>query len=568
MNQEETTEKENFIKDNIKYLVILVLIGIVLYFFQLGSMTLWDTDEALYTEIAREMETTGDYITTRWNYSPWFCHPPLYFWMVNLTSRVLGWTEFTARFPSAFFAILTVILVYFLGKLLINREVGFLAGLITVSTLHLWIQARMALLDMPFLFFMVSAVYFFFRGFLNERHNNYAGFWIFAGLAVLTKGPVGLILPAIYVLFHVCITRQWKRALPLLYSWGIPLFLIIAIPWYWVMTRIYGQPFVEQTFGYFFITRIYAPVMNQDGPWYYYIPFFLAGFLPWTPFIPLVFYFLFRNFSDYRAKFFLSWIIFTFLLFTFAGTKRPNYILFIYPGLSLALGWTMYSIFNTQRYKKSSFISFLAFSLSTLLVIGAFILAALHFYPNYYRQYSGNLLLLAAPILTGGVATLILTFKNKKWAFYGIVAMAGALCLVLISYIPLVESLKPEPEIARTIKQLEKPGDELAIRGNFGRQFSIVYYTGKKANFYHSDEDLIKGLREKPNQFVVMHRKNFDRIHGNFDFPLTIIKEKSKIVLFYTGKNMTVTGDKSGKEKSPASNDSGDGVESRFQELR
>ncbi|MCD4783616.1 MAG: glycosyltransferase family 39 protein [Candidatus Eremiobacteraeota bacterium] len=537
MNQKETALKESFVKENIKYVGILILIGVILYFFQLGSMTLWDTDEALYTEIAREMQTTGDYLSTQWNYSPWFCHPPLYFWMVNLTSRVIGWNEFAARFPSAFFALLIVILVYFMGKLLINRKVGFLAGLITVTTLHIWVQARMVLLDMPFLFFLVAAVYFFFKGFLSEKYCYYAGFWISAGFAVLTKGPVGFLLPAIYVLFYLCITRQWKRALPLLYSWGIPLFLIISVPWYWAMARIYGQPFIEQTFGYFFITRIYAPVMNQDGPWYYYIPFFLAGFLPWTPFIPFMFYFLFKKFSDYRAKFLLSWVVFTFLLFTFAGTKRPNYILFIYPGLSIALGWAMYSVFHSQKFKKSSFMSFLAFSLSTLLVIGAFILASMHYYPDYYRQYSGSLFLLAAPIIVGGIIILFLTFRNKQWAFYGIVAMTVSVCLVITSYIPLVESLKPEPEIARTIKKLEKPGDGLTMRSNFGRQFSIIYYTQKKANFYHSDEELARGLREKPGQFVVMHRKNFDRIRDDFDMPLTIIKEKGEIILFYTGKD-------------------------------
>jgi len=545
--------KEDIPGDNIdfrieiKYIVILVILGIIVYFFQLGAMTLWDTDEALYTEIAREMSVTGDYLTTQWNYTPWFCHPPLYFWLTTLSAKIMGWTEFAARFPSALFGLLLVILTYYLGRLLVNARAGFFAGLITITTIQLWIQARMALLDMPFLFFLTAAVYFFILGIKKKNRYYYIGFWACAGFAVLTKGPVGFILPAIYVFFYILITGKWKEIVPLIFSWGAPIFLLLSIPWYWAMANIYGNPFLEQVFGYFFLKRIYTPVMNQDGPWYYYIPVFLAGFLPWTAFIPLTFYFLFRKFSDYRAKFLLAWIVFTFVLFTLAGTKRPNYILFIYPGLSVGLGWALESIFSRNGFRRSSTISFAAFSISTLLVIGAFIFVAVRLYPHYFSQYARNLLLLAVPLLVGGITTLILSFKRKEFAFYGIVIMAAASYLVLISYIPLVQSLKPEPQLTGTILKLQRPGDRLALRGNFGRQFSIIYYSKQPAILYHSDEDLITGLHKQYGLFVVMHNKNFERIRSRISVPYTIIQKKEGLVLFYKGRTPLISDMKNGR---------------------
>lgn len=532
---EEKKKYKGFSRKDLIYIAILLLLGGLIYFFQLGAMTLWDTDEALYSEIAREMSNTGDFVSTQWNYSPWFCHPPMYFWMTVLSAKLMGWTEFAARFTSAFFGLLLIILVYFMGRLLINSRTGFYAGLITAANIQLWVQSRMAILDMPFLFFIIASVYAFLLAVREKKSLCYALVWVFAGLAVITKGPVGFILPAIYVFIYIVITKKWEEFKPLILSWGIPLFLLISVPWYWLMGDIYGQPFLETTFGYFFLKRIYAPVMNQDGPWYYYIPVFLAGALPWSAFIPLSFYFLAKNFSDYRAKFLLTWITFTFLLFTFAGTKRPNYILFLYPALNIVIGWAMDSIFSEGKFKKSSTISFIAFSLSTIVVIGAFIMVAMKLYPEYYQKYGGNLLLLTLPLIAGGIITLILTFKKKQYAFYSIVAMATVSYLVLISYIPLVQSLKPEPEMAQIILKMQKPHDRIALRGNFGRQFSIIYYTNQPVIFYHSEEALIKGLEREKGLFVVMHQKNFDKLKDRFTVPYTIIHRKGGLILFYKG---------------------------------
>lgn len=521
----------------IKYLIILAVMGGLLFFAGLGSMSLWDTDEALYTQIAREMVITGDYITTQWNFNPWFCHPPLYFWMTTLAARLFGWTEFAARFGSALFGFLFSFLIYYFGKILFNARSGFYGALVSTVILQLWVQSRMALLDMPFLFFMMAGLYCFILGFLKKDNRYYAGFWVLTGLSVLTKGPVGLILPLCYAVFYTAITGEWKRGLPLLYSPGILLFLIITVPWHWSMTQIYGDIFLERTFGYFFVKRIVSPVMNQDGAWHYYIPFFLGGFLPWTAFIPLTFYFLFKNFNDRRSRFLLVWIIFTFVLFTLAGTKRPNYIIFIYPALSLALGWCLDTVFSSRCFKKSSTVTFVFFSVSSLLVIAAFIVAAVHFYPEYYKEYSHNLILLGVPFLAGGIITLILSFKNKESAFYSAAAMAAVSYLIMLSYIPLVESLRPEPAIASVIRQMKKPQDRIAVRGNFGRQFSLVYYIQSPAVMYHSDEELVEGINNEQNLFVVLHKKEYENIKEHILVPVEVIKETEGLILIYKGND-------------------------------
>lgn len=520
------------------YPVILLVLGGLIYFYMLGGMALWDTDEALYTQIAREMEQTGDYLSTQWNRIPWFCHPPLYFWLTIASAKIFGWNAFAARFPSALFGVLTVLLTYLFGCRLYNRKAGFYAGLATLATFQLWLQSRMAILDMPFLFFIILAVYLFYRGFTTKRPSwYYVGFWVCCGFAVLTKGPVGVILPLIYVGFAILFKKRWDEIGKLLTSPGISFLIIIGAPWYMIMAKVYGGPFIDQVFDYFFITRIFKPVMNQGGPWYYYVPYFLAGFLPWTVFLPMIFFALGKRRGDFRSQFLLAWIISTFLIFTLAGTKRPNYILFLYPALSIALGWVMDEAIDRNRFRRMFHFSFSAFSLSVLLVIAAFGYTAVWHYPHYWKQYNANLTPLGVALVIGGVVTFLMAFKKKAYAFYSVVALTMVCFMMLVSYIPLVESLRPEPRIAESVKQIITPGDRLAMRGNFGRQFSILFYVNKPVDFYHTDEDLVNAVNTGRGYVIIMHRKNFERLRGEFKVDVEIIKRDGGLVLFRAGKN-------------------------------
>ena len=518
------------------YLTVLIALAGFLYLLQLGGMALWDTDEALYTQIAREMQQTGDYLTTSWNHQPWFCHPPLYFWLTVISAKLFGWTAFAVRFPSALFGIFTIVLVYFFGRLVFTPRAGFYAGLICVTTLQLWLQSRMAILDMPFLFFILLAVYLFYRAKLDKQAGwSILGFWAACGLAVIAKGPVGVILPLIYAGIIILLEKRWNLIKPVVLNPGVLLFLLISVPWYLGMVQVYKEPFVEQVFGYFFVARIFKPVMNQGGTWYYYIPYFLAGFLPWTAFLPLTLYGMVKRFSDSRSKFLLAWIVGTFLIFTLAGTKRPNYILFLYPWHSLALGWILDDSLNNGKFNRAFQWSFGAFSLSAVLVISAFGFAAARLYPDYWSKYSSNLTPLGIALIAGGIITLVLTFRNKRYALYSVLTMTCIAFLMLTSYIPLVESLRPEPRLAKVVRESMGPRDRLAMRGNFGRQFSILFYAGKYVHFYHSDEDLIKILNNRPERYyVIMHKKNFNRVKEKITVPRKEIKSDGGLVLFLT----------------------------------
>jgi 4-amino-4-deoxy-L-arabinose transferase-like glycosyltransferase len=170
----------------------------------------------------------------------------------------------------------------------------------------------------------------------------------------MAKGPVGIIVATSYVLLGIAIFRRWDLLKPLVISPGILFFIIITVPWFWGMADVYEEPFVEQVFSYFFLNRIVDPVMDQGGALWYYIPVLLAGFLPWTTFFPLMGYVFYKNKNDKKLVYLSAWILLTFIIFTISATKRPNYLVFIYPALSMMLGWVIHKVLVDKEYIKTA----------------------------------------------------------------------------------------------------------------------------------------------------------------------------------------------------------------------
>jgi len=145
-------------------LCILVLLCTFLFVFKLGDSPLWNNDETIYSEMAKEMIKLGDWITLHFNYQIQFDKPPLYLWLIALTFRFFGWNEFTARLWSSIFGIGGVVVVYFLGKNIFDRKTGFLAGLILATSLQYIVQSRLVTHDAALSCFISLALLFFYLG--------------------------------------------------------------------------------------------------------------------------------------------------------------------------------------------------------------------------------------------------------------------------------------------------------------------------------------------------------------------------------------------------------------------
>jgi 4-amino-4-deoxy-L-arabinose transferase-like glycosyltransferase len=330
-------------------LALLVLSG-SLFFFRLGTPGLFDADEPAYAQAGREMLETGDWITPHFSGRPRFDKPILFYWLITLSYRVLGVTEFAARFWSALAAVALVALLWWAGGRWFGPLAGFFAGLAFATNLLTALLARAAVTDMLLTLFVTAAILAGVEAIQADsaRGRHWArGGWMAMGLAVLVKGPVGLVIPGLALLGCLFVFRDLRTGLRRLMPWdGLALFALITLPWYGLVLAANGRAFVEGFVIKHHLTRFTGVVSGHPGPIWYYVPVALVGFFPWSGFLPQS---LWAAVSVARAREAKSpadrlliacacWAAGVFLLFSLAGTKLPSYLFPAFPALALLAG--------------------------------------------------------------------------------------------------------------------------------------------------------------------------------------------------------------------------------------
>ena len=198
-----------------RFRVLIILIGLLLFLPFNGLVHLFDWDEINFAESAREMITTGDYSTVSINFIPFWEKPPLFIWMQVLSMKLFGINEFAARFPNTICGVLTLISLFEIGKILRNYKLGLLWALAFGASVLPFLYFKSGIIDPWFNLFIFTALYFAFRHII-QRESNQKGFLNVVlsagilGLAVLTKGPVAILLYGVTISIYILMQRKIK----------------------------------------------------------------------------------------------------------------------------------------------------------------------------------------------------------------------------------------------------------------------------------------------------------------------------------------------------------------------
>ncbi len=428
-------------------LPIGLLMGLVffLFFYQLGSYSLFDMDEPRYAEAAREMLERGNWITPTFNYDLRFDKPVFFYWLIAIAYKVFGVSEFSARLFSAISASLMVFMVYFVGRTQVSSKFGLFSAIILASCLQMIGLARMSVTDMTLACFMTATTLCLFKV-AQSSPRWWVAAGVLSGLAVLTKGPVGIVVPGGILLIYAAMNGQFKKVFwtpwfPL----GVALCGVVALPWYWLAYQENGQIFLDALFLHN-MTRYNDVVSGHSQPWYFYSLVLLVGFLPWTAFLPAALVYWHKkskalpggllHTQEGAPRLFLFgmvWAMFVFTFFSVAQTKLLTYILPMFPGLALMVGATWFQAVSpgvgTTEPKElpaleKTLRKHLAWSalvlFFVLLVIGVlFTLKMSMFLPREAQHISENPMniLAVAVLVLGTGGAMVLLFRQKlAWA--------------------------------------------------------------------------------------------------------------------------------------------------------
>ena len=483
----------------------MLLVGCAcLNLYHLGAGSLWDQDEAKYAEIAQEIVQTGDPITLRSNGQPWYVHPPFYMWLVAGTGRLLGFNEFSVRIWSALGSLLALYATVLLGGALFEPRVGLLAGAALGVTLQYLFQSRLAVFDTVLLAWMLLAFFAFYSAYRRGRRADYVRFFLFAGLGTLTKGPIGLVLPGLVAAAFITLRRAWSRWREVPWAAGGAVYAAVGLSWYGLQTALHGQAFVSSVFGTYTLGRFFGVVENQANPWWLYFPVVFLGAFPWTSFWPAAAGFHWARRAADGSLIVMLWCVITFVFYSLAGTKLPNYILPIYPFAAIGVAAPWLAALERRQIGRALSISLV---LLVLLVAALFLAVAGYLggtYPAQYRAGAHALALPAGGLLAGvGIVLLLAARGQVMAAFVALCLTVAVLWLGIVQgLLPLVEAQKPMKPLALAIRSQLAPGDRI-IGYRMNVHASLPFYTAREVEWVDTPQALRAAVCAPGRVFLV-----------------------------------------------------------------
>ena len=259
---------------------VTILLGLFAVCWGINRIPLIDPDEGRNAEVAREMLARSDWIVPHFQGLPYLDKPALYFDAVALSQAVFGRSEASSRLPSVLFAAATAVASFLLGARLLGRRKALL-GVGVLMTAPLFVGfARIVIFDMPLACFVTFALLFAEEG----RRGRRWGFplsWAATALAVLTKGPVGLLLPILGFVMLSLGQEPPRRIGRYFHPLNILLFFAVALPWVIAM-EIRNPGFLRYVFVIETFERLTRPTFHRTGSVFYYVPVLLLGLLPWS----------------------------------------------------------------------------------------------------------------------------------------------------------------------------------------------------------------------------------------------------------------------------------------------
>ena len=332
------------LRNTIGVFLLLLLVSYPLFYHKLGERDLWSPDEDEYMLVNREMVLDGHWIYPTANGRPYSIKPPLLNWLGSLFAKAGGEvTEFTSRLPSAIAASGGLTILYLIGRMLFGHRAGFLSALI-IATTPIYIEfGRWIQINMISTVILMATLGFFYWGYSDERKRNpaYLLMYVPAGLGTLNMGLVNVAMPAIVIGLYLIVLKDIKHLREMKIGWGILIYLAITAPWY-VAVSLKGG-YAHDLIMVTNFTR-YFKEFAHVRPIYYYLTTTPPYFLPWLFFLPGVFYLCFSKHtkSDHRQLFYpFLWVVGLFIFFSMSKTKRSEYLLPIFPAMSLLVGYAI-----------------------------------------------------------------------------------------------------------------------------------------------------------------------------------------------------------------------------------
>ncbi|MFW9259540.1 ArnT family glycosyltransferase [Nostoc sp. CALU 546] len=567
----------------------LIVIGWIAFGWNLGNIGLIDETEPLFAEASRQMFLTGDWITPFFNGETRFDKPALIYWCQAIAYYIIGVNEWAVRLPSAIAAFGLVCLAFYtvhwyLGKQDELEQVSrptrrystsFMAAALMALNGETIIWARIGVSDMLLTGCMASALLCFFLGYAGKGGTGdlglgtgenfsqsrseatslfpnkwYLAFYVLIAGAILTKGPVGIVLPGLIVVAFLLYVGKFLEVLrEMRVLVGILIIIGLSVPWYALVIWRNGWNFINAFFGYHNLERFTEVVNGHSAPWYFYFLVVLLGFAPYSVYLPasivrLKFWQRSHWSSQERFQQFglFAWFWFAgiFSFFSIAVTKLPSYVLPLMPAAAILVALLWSDLFQDKDTRQTNSVSssptppistsFLRVSgwvnviflsvLSTALFNITQILGSDPAITNFHELIKQSGLPVIAGVIWLVCAVVVAgLLLSRRWKYIISINLLGFVAFLIFVLTPASffidrERQLPLRELSAVILEAKQPNEELIMLGF--KKPSVVFYSNIRINYLrfpqeateHIQNQAAKGL-QPPSLLLLAEQKKF-----------------------------------------------------------
>ena len=512
------TKNLTAIKDSrrarISDLLLIFAVGMLLYFSLAFTRPLASPDEGRYSEIPREMAESGDWVTPRLNGVQYFYKPPMFYWMQTLSIEAFGVNRMSLRFPNSLMAVLGLAISYLAVSSISGRRAGLLSAAVLATSLFYFAMGNIITLDMTVSVFITASLFCFLLAWHCEDSGRKRGllwllFFAFCALSVMTKGLIGIVIPAGVIFLYLLVLNPFeslKKIRKADFAWwaiGILIFALIAVPWHVLATIanppteaaegiLSKNPNGQGFFWYYIINEHFlryldAEVSNRYEPFYFFWVLAPVGFIPWIVLLPRA---VWNNLKEAWTKlswksvedlsefldalehgwaklrrenpqfiFYVIWILFILLFFSMSKSKLVPYILPIYPALAAIVGtffakiWESPEKYNLKPEAYALVTLGFAAAVATVPIFEIFSAKGKILDPELAKISFG---LLGVFMFIGSLVTLVCIIKRRKRA--GLMAIFITVALFLGLFNPLARHVqRPDTQPFAEIILSENP---------------------------------------------------------------------------------------------------------------
>jgi 4-amino-4-deoxy-L-arabinose transferase-like glycosyltransferase len=495
-----------------------VFIAWIVMFWRLGYASLFDPDEAHYAELTREMLDAGNWLVPLLDGKPFIDKPVFFHWLQGASILLFGESEFATRFPTALAALGLIAITRWVGRELVSAEVGTLGAVMFAVIPATFALSTIAVFDMVFGFFLFGALGCLLVAARRASAKvELCGYGLLT-LAVMTKGPVALVLIALWLAAAFLVSSETRAAVRRLH-WmaGLPAVAVAASPWFVWMGWRFGADFVQ---GYLIAGNLYyvtqpiefsARAVNHT----FYVRAFAGAFFPWSFVVAGRGIDVLRGMRSGASlssseKLLWLWIMVVVGLFSIARFKLDHYIFPAAPACCLiaAQAWRDAA---RERSSRSTGTRFAVLAIAVLMIAGG------GFGGVYLSRIGLALpaaaLLLPLALLAGGLGLL---FRSERRGWHVPQGAGVVVAALLVSYatvvwvgFPVFERVRPTEQVAREVAQAGSPSAPVSIYKLERWRASLRYYLDRPVQRIETVDEVKAFLARPEPVYAIMLRRDF-----------------------------------------------------------